>query len=66
MVKYKDTASKVTPGSRNITIEGVHIDGTHLMDEDGDITAALASALPEGVEEFTIKIKIGLPEEDEE
>ena len=36
------------------------------MDEDGDITTALASALPEGVEEFTIKIKIGLPEEDEE
>lgn len=65
MVKYKDTASKVTPGSRSITIEGVHIEGTHLMDEDGDITAALASALPEGVEEFTIKIKLGLPEEDE-
>jgi hypothetical protein len=34
------------------------------MDETGDIASALANTLPEGVEEFTIKIKIELPEEE--
>ena len=61
MVKFKDSASRVTPGSRNITVEGVRIENGKLVDEDGDIASALKSTLPEGIDEFTIKIKIELP-----
>lgn len=64
MVKYKDSVARVTPGSRNIVVDGVRIEDGKLMDETGDIASALANTLPEGVEEFTIKIKIELPEEE--
>lgn len=63
MIKFKDSASRVTPGSRNITIDGVRIEGGKLVDEAGDIVSALAETLPDGVDEFTIKIKIELPDE---
>jgi hypothetical protein len=53
----------VTPGSRNITIDGVRIEGGKLVDEAGDIVSALAETLPDGVDEFTIKIKIELTDE---
>lgn len=64
MVKFKDSAPRTTPGSRNITVEGVRIEGGKLVDESGDIVSALADSLPNGVEEFTIKIKIELPDEE--
>ena len=63
MVKFKDSATKVTPGSRNITVDGVRIENGKLVDEDGDIVNALANSLPNGVDEFTIKIKVELPDE---
>ena len=63
MIKFKDSASRVTPGSRNITIDGVRIEGGKLVDEAGDIVSALAETLPDSVDEFTIKIKIELPDE---
>lgn len=61
MVKFKDSVARVTPGSRNITVDGVRIENNRLVDESGDIIAALASSLPDGVDEFTIKIKVELP-----
>lgn len=64
MIKFKDSASRVTPGSRNITIDGVRIEGGKLVDEAGDIVSALAETLPDSVNEFTIKIKIELPNEE--
>ena len=63
MIKFKDSASRVTPGSRNITIDGVRIEDGKLVDEAGDIVSALAETLPDGVDEFTMKIKIELPDE---
>lgn len=63
MIKFKDSASRVTPGSRNITIDGVRIEGGKLVDEAGDIVSALAETLPDGVDEFTMKIKIELHDE---
>ena len=63
MIKFKDSASRVTPGSRNITIDGVRIECGKLVDEAGDILSALAETLPDGVDEFTIKIKIELSDE---
>ena len=62
MVKYKDSAAKTTPGSRNITVDGVRIENNRLVDENGDIVNALADSLPKGTDEFTIKIKIELPD----
>ena len=64
MIKFKDSASRVTPGSRNITVEGVRIEDNKLVDESGDIVSALKGSLPEGTDEFTIKIKIELPYEE--
>jgi len=64
MIKFKDSASRVTPGSRNITVEGVRIEDNKLVDESGDIVSALKDSLPEGTDEFTIKIKIELPYEE--
>lgn len=64
MVKFKDSAPRTTTGSRNITVEGVRIEGGKLVDESGDIVSALADSLPDGVEEFTMKIKIELPDEE--
>ena len=63
MIKFKDSASRVTPGSRNITIDGVRIEGGKLVDEAGDIVSALAETLPDGVDEITMKIKIELSDE---
>ena len=63
MVQFKDSAPRTTPGSRNIVVDGVRIEGGKLVDEMGDIVTALAETLPEGVDEFTIKIKIELPDE---
>jgi len=63
MIKFKDSASRVTPRSRNITVEGVRIEDGKLMDESGDIVSALKDTLPQNIDEFTIKIKIELPDE---
>ena len=64
MVKFKDSAPRTTPGSRNIVVDGVRIESGKLVDESGDIVSALAETLPNGVEEFTMKIKIELPGEE--
>lgn len=64
MIKYKDSAPRTTPGSRNITVEGVHIENGKLVDEEGDIVNAIAESLPNGVDEFVIKIKVELPDEE--
>ena len=63
MIKFKDSVARVTPGSRNITVEGVYIDNGKLVDEEGDIVNAIAESLPKGIDEFTIKIKVELPDE---
>jgi hypothetical protein len=65
MVTYKDTEKKTTSPKRNIKIEGVRVDGDYLTDECGNIASAVKEVLPPGVEEFTIKITLELPEEEE-
>ena len=35
MFKVKEVDSKITPAKKNITISGVKIDGSTLVDEDG-------------------------------
>lgn len=65
MITVKDSESKVTAAKRNITIKNVRIENNVLVDEDGAIAAAIAAKLPENVEEFTIKISIELPDEND-
>lgn len=64
MFKVKEVDSKITPAKKNITISGVKIDGSTLVDEDGSIVDKLADEI--GNDEFTIKISIELPDEDAE
>ena len=65
MVSYKDTEKKMTTPKRTIKVDCVSIEDGVLCDEDGAIAERIADALPNGVEEFTLKITINLPEEGE-
>ena len=65
MFKVKDNPSKKTSGKRSITIDSVSIEDGILVDENGSIVDGIAENLPEGVDEFTIKIQVLLPEEGE-
>lgn len=64
MFKVKDNPSKKTDGKRSITVEAVSIEDGQLVDENGPIAEGILENLPEGVEEFTIKIQVLLPEEE--
>lgn len=64
MITYKDTQPKITTPKRNIKVEGVSISNGYLVDENGSIADRIKDALPSGVEDFTIKIQVLLPEED--
>ena len=63
-VTYKDTEPKPQVAKRNIKIDGVSIENNQLIDEEGNIANRLADILPNGVDEFTLKITIVLPDED--
>ena len=65
MITYKDTERKTSTPKRHIKIEAVSVEGDQLCDEEGNIAQRLADALPEGVEEFTIKVSINLPDDEE-
>lgn len=65
MIKVKDTESKKTSPKRNITISGVSIVDNKFYDESGEIVEGVLDALPDPSTEFTIKISIELPDEDE-
>ncbi len=64
MVTFKDTEKKVSTPKRNIKIDAVSIEDGQLCDEEGSIVERLADILPNGVDEFTLKISIVLPDEE--
>lgn len=67
MIKVKDVDSKWSPRKKNITIENIRIDGDKFVDEEGSIADRLIDTLPGGREtQFTIKISIELPDEQDE
>ena len=66
MVSYKDSAKRVTSPKRTIKVDNVRVEGGKLTDEAGDIVEAIAESLPDGVEEFTIRIQVDLPGDEEE
>lgn len=67
MIKVKDVDSKWSPRKKNITIENIRVDGDKFVDEEGSIADRLLDTLPGGKDtQFTIKISIELPDEQDE
>lgn len=65
MINYKDTEAKLSTPKRNIKIEGVSVEDGQLCDEEGNIAERIGKIIPDGVDEFTVKISIVLPDEVE-
>ena len=64
MFKVKNNPSKTTESKRSITISSVSIEDGQLVDENGSIVEGIAENLPDGVDEFTIKIQVVIPDEE--
>lgn len=59
-MSFKVSVSKerVTPAKKNITVSNVSIDNKMFVDEEGNIAERLLEELPEGVNQFDIKITV--------
>lgn len=66
MVSIKETESKVTAAKKNITIKDAIVKELRFVNETGDVTEQVLSAIPEGFETINVKISLELPEEVEE
>lgn len=63
MVSIKETESKVTAAKKNITIKDAIVKELRFVDETGDVTEQVLSAIPEGFETINVKISLELPDE---
>lgn len=63
MVTYKDNKPKPQVAKRMIKVDCVSIEDGVFKDEDGNIAQRVADALPQGVDEFVLKIQTVLNEE---
>ena len=66
MVSIKETESKVTAAKKNITIKDAIVKELRFVDETGDVTEQVLSAIPKGFETINVKISLELPDEDVE
>lgn len=67
MIDVKVSEPKKTSAKKVISVKEVFIKDGMLTDRFGeDILESISNELPEGVEEFSFKITIELPEEDDE
>ena len=66
MFKVKDTEEKLTPAKKTITVSGVHIENSSFVDEEGNIADRLSDLIPDGFEEFAMKMTFELPLTDAE
>lgn len=64
MVSIKETESKVTAAKKNITIKDAIVSELRFVDESGDVTEQVLSAIPEGFKTINVKIPIELPDEE--
>lgn len=64
MFKTKDIEPKMSEAKRTITVENVYVNGDMLCDEEGSIAQGILQNLPDGIDAFTIKITVKLPEDD--
>lgn len=66
MVSIKETESKITAAKKNITIKDAIVSELRFVDETGDVTEQVLSAIPEGFKTINVKISLELPDEVEE
>ncbi len=62
MVSIKETESKVTVAKKNITIKDALVSELRFVDETGDVTDQVLSAIPEDFKTINVKITLELPE----
>ncbi len=62
MVSIKETESKVTVAKKNITIKDALVSELRFVDETGDVTDQVLSAIPEDFKTINVKISLDLPE----
>lgn len=65
-VNNKDKKATISAASRTITAEGVHIEDSVFVDEEGNIAERVAKLLVNPSDTFKVTIKIELPDEDAE
>lgn len=62
MVSIKETESKVTVAKKNITIKDALVSELRFVDETGDVTDQVLSAIPEDFKTINIKITLEIPD----
>ena len=62
MVSIKETESKVTVAKKNITIKDALVSELRFVDQTGDVTDQVLSAIPEDFKTINVKISLELPE----
>lgn len=63
MVNIKETESKITCAKKNITIKDALVSELRFVDESGDVTDQVLSAIPEDFKTINVKITLELPDE---
>lgn len=63
MVSIRETESKVTCAKKNITIKDALVSELRFVDETGDVTDQVLSAIPEDFKTINIKITLEIPGE---
>ena len=64
MVKKKDKGTTVSSASRTIIAEGVHIENSVFVDEEGNIAEKTMDLLIDPKDTFKLTIKVDLPEDE--
>lgn len=64
MLQIKETPSKVSAPKKTITVKGAIVDNLKFVDETGDITSEVLSAIPDEFETIDIKITLELQEDE--
>lgn len=62
MVSIKETESKVTSAKKNIIIKDALVSELRFVDDTGDVTDQVLSAIPEDFKTINVKISLELPE----
>lgn len=62
MVSVKEIESKQTSAKKNITIKDAIVSELRFVDETGDVTDQVLSAIPEEFKTINVKITLELPE----
>ena len=62
--KISESAEKVVPAKKTISVTDVKVSDLRFVDGTGDITANVINEFPEGIDTVSFKITIELPSEE--